>query len=126
MLHPREVVFPLMFASDGKSNDGRTVGSFFAEELLKETRETTYAALQIKTRRLEHGRASSSPARQTEKRPRASHRRTNYSGILGLLTGFWRVYLISRRDCLAIELRALPVLGAEPEKYGLQAADGLA
>ncbi|MFZ1934041.1 MAG: hypothetical protein WCB27_17440 [Thermoguttaceae bacterium] len=48
MLHPREVVFPLMFASDGKSNDGRTVGSFFAEELLKETRETTYAALQIK------------------------------------------------------------------------------
>ena len=48
MLQPREVVFLLMFASDGKSEGGHTLGSIFAEEVLKDTHETIVGELQIK------------------------------------------------------------------------------
>jgi len=47
MLQPREVVFLLMFVSDWKSGDGRTPGSIFAEDALKDTHQTMVAEMQI-------------------------------------------------------------------------------
>ena len=47
ILQPREVVFLLMFVSDWRSGDGRTSGSFLAEEACNHPHETLFAEMQI-------------------------------------------------------------------------------
>ena len=47
MLQPREVAFLLMFVSDSKDKDGRTDGSFLAEDALKDTHQTMVAEMKI-------------------------------------------------------------------------------
>ena len=46
-LQPREVAFLIMLVSDQKNKDGRTGGSFIAEDTLKDARQTLVAELKI-------------------------------------------------------------------------------
>ena len=92
LLEPRELVFLLMFSRGSKDADGNTEGSALAKGVLRDTRETLVAELNIEHAAQEHGRASSSPARRPVPWQWVSHsRKTNrHASFSNCGSSMWR------------------------------------